>query len=125
MYVSALVALAGMGLAWVRYGSAPTADPDRAALNGLFELWHGRYYLDELYETALVRPLRRAGRAFFATDNYFIDGLIWFVTAIPRAGGAALGLLQRGALQGYALGMLIGLAILILVWQLVRPVPVG
>ena len=117
MYVSSAIAIAGIWLAWVRYGDAPVEDPDKAALGGLWRLWNAKYYLDELYDRLFVRPLRGLGRFFFATDNNGIDGLIWVVTAVPRAMGGGLRLLQNGALQGYALGMVIGLTVIVLLWR--------
>jgi len=117
MYASTLVALVGIGLAWVRYGQAPVTDPDARTLGPLWRLWHARYYFDELYDYAFVRPLRGLGRLFFATDNYALDGLLWAVAAVPRGLAFGLHFLQRGALQTYALGMLIGLVVLLLLWN--------
>ncbi|MFQ5806756.1 MAG: NADH-quinone oxidoreductase subunit L [Phycisphaerae bacterium] len=120
MYVSAAIAIAGIWLAWVRYVEAPAADPDKAALGGLWKLWNAKYYVDEIYDRLFVRPLRRLGQFFFATDNNGIDGLIWVVCAVPRGLGAGLRLVQLGALQGYALGMVIGLVALLLLWRWVE-----
>jgi NADH-quinone oxidoreductase subunit L len=117
MYVSAAVALAGIWLAWVRYGDAPEVDPDSITLGWLWQLWNAKYYVDEIYDRVFVRPLRNLGRFFFATDNNGIDGIIWFVCAVPRGLGAGLRLLQLGALQGYALGMVIGVTALLLIWR--------
>jgi NADH-quinone oxidoreductase subunit L len=117
MYLSAAIAIGGIALAWVRYGTAPAEDPDKAALGPVWRLWNAKYYMDEIYDRAFVRPLRNLGRFFFGTDNYGIDGLIWFVTAIPRALGGTLRFLQHGALQGYALGMAIGLVVLLILWR--------
>ena len=39
MYVSALVAIAGIYLAWARYGEAPRAEPDEATLGKLWRLF--------------------------------------------------------------------------------------
>jgi len=116
MYVSAAVAIVGIWLAWMRYGDAPAADPDKAALRGLWMLWNAKYYVDEIYDCVIVRPARRLGSLFFATDNNGIDGVIWFVTAVPRGLGAGLRFLQAGVLHGYALGMVIGVAALLLIW---------
>jgi NADH-quinone oxidoreductase subunit L len=116
-YVSALIALGGIGLAWMRYGRAPTADPDAAALGGVWRLWNAKYYVDELYDAVFVRPLRRVGRAFVATDDYGIDGILWFIAGVPRALGAVLRFMQQGALQGYALSMVIGVGLLLLLWS--------
>jgi len=117
MYASTLVALAGIGLAWARYGRAPVTDPDARTLGPLWRLWHARYYFDELYDYALVRPLRGLGRLFCATDNYGLDGLLWAIAAVPRGLAFGLHFLQRGALQTYALGMVIGLVALLLLWN--------
>ena len=117
MYLSALVALAGILLAWVRYGAATTTEPDRQLLGGLWNLWHAKYYVDELYDYAFVRPLRNLGRLLFATDNVGVDGVVWLVAAVPRGLAFGLHFLQRGALQSYAAGMVIGLAVLLLLWR--------
>jgi NADH-quinone oxidoreductase subunit L len=117
MYVSAAVAIVGIWLAKARYGDAPEVDPDQVTLGGLWKLWNAKYYVDEIYDYVFVRPLRSLGRLFFATDNNGIDGIIWTVCAVPRGLGAGLRYLQLGALQGYALGMVIGLAVLLLIWR--------
>jgi NADH-quinone oxidoreductase subunit L len=117
MYVSAGVAVGGIAVAWLRYGAAPVEDPDARALGGLWRLWHAKYFVDEVYDALFVRPLRALGRLFFNTDNYGVDGVIWFVTAVPRGLGFALHYLQRGALQAYALSMVIGLAAILVLWS--------
>ncbi|MFH1745590.1 MAG: NADH-quinone oxidoreductase subunit L [Planctomycetota bacterium] len=122
MYASAAVALAGIGLAWARYGKAPQKDPDAALLGPVFSLWNAKYYVDEIYDRAFVRPLRGLGRVCFGTDNYGVDGLVWFVSAVPRGIGAVLRIGQRGVLQGYAMSMIIGLVLLLLLWKWLEPV---
>ena len=117
MYLSAVIALAGIGLAWLRYGNAPQEDPDKRLFGPLFTLWHNKYWIDELYDRVFVRPLHSLGEFFFATDRYGVDGLIWFVTAVPRGLGAGLRVLQSGAIQAYALSMAVGLAALLLLWR--------
>ena len=47
-------------------------------------------------------------------DDYFIDGLIWVVTAVPRGLGYTARVLQGGVVQGYALSMVIGVAVIVL-----------
>ena len=116
MYVSAAVALAGILLAAVRYGKAPEVDPDQRLLGPVFKLWHAKYYVDELYDRVLVRPLRGLGHLCFGTDRFGVDGLVWLVAAVPRGLAFGLHFVQRGALQVYALGMVLGLAVLLLLW---------
>ena len=117
MYVSAAVALAGIGLAWLRYGQAPQRDPDAAALGGLWRVWHHKYWVDELYDRVFVEPLRALGRVCVGIDRIGIDGVVWSVAGVPRALGAGLRLLQRGVLQAYALGIALGVVGLLLLWQ--------
>jgi NADH-quinone oxidoreductase subunit L len=125
MYVSALVALAGMWLAHRRYGSAPQKDPDQAALGGVFDLWHAKYYVDEIYDRLLVQPVRGLARTCSGSDQHGVDGLVWIVSAVPRGIGSLLRLGQRGSVQGYAAGMLIGLVVLLIVWKWAEPALAG
>jgi NADH-quinone oxidoreductase subunit L len=118
-YISALIALGGIGLAWGRYGSAPQEDPDAKSLGLAFALFHKKYYVDELYDVVFVRPLRKLGDVCFGTDNNGVDSVVWFVAFVPRALGGMLRFLHRGALQGYALSMMIGLAVLLTIWRMV------
>ncbi len=117
MYLSAAVSLAAIGLVWFRYGSAPQTEPDQRLLGPLWNLWNAKYYVDETYDRILVRPLRSLARLCFGTDNYAVDGLVWLVSAVSRGTAFALHFTQRGLLQGYALGMVIGLAALLLIWS--------
>jgi NADH-quinone oxidoreductase subunit L len=116
-YASAAIAIFGIGLAWVRYGDAPLADPDKRALGPLFTLLYNKWFVDELYDVLWRRPLKGVGHVCFAIDRYGIDGLVWFVSFVPRAAGGLLRTFQRGALQGYALGMVVGLAVLMALWK--------
>jgi NADH-quinone oxidoreductase subunit L len=75
-------------------------------------LWN-KYYVDEAYEDVIVEPARRTGRICVGLDDYFVDGLIWLVTAIPRGVAFLLRTLQSGMLQGYGLSMVAGIAIIV------------
>ena len=75
-----------------------------------------KYWVDEIYQSAIVEPLRMLGRACVAFDNYVIDGLLWIISFIPQAGGFALKIsTQRGYLQGYSVTMILGVVIILLV----------
>ncbi len=125
LYVSTLVALAGIVLAWLRYGTAPRRDPDAAALGRMWQWWHHKYWVDELNDRALVRPLRRTGRALFEIDERLIDGLVRLAAGLARGVGAGLRWMQRGSLQGYGLAMLLGLLFLMVWWLASAPAAVA
>jgi NADH-quinone oxidoreductase subunit L len=115
--VSGSVALAGIGLAWLRYGAAPAVDPDARLLGRVFGFWSAGYYFNELYDRLFVRNLRRLARFCLATDDYAVDAAVGLVAAIPRGAGGIARLAQRGSLQGYALGMAIGLTAMLVLWH--------
>ncbi|MCG8409376.1 MAG: NADH-quinone oxidoreductase subunit L [Phycisphaerales bacterium] len=116
MWLSAGLAAFGIYTAWFFYRRRPTIPMAIALASGsIYRLFYNKYYVDELYELALVRPLRRFGDFCHGVDRFVINGILWIVAGVPKAIGFGLkGWQQQGALQGYALGMLIGL--LVIVW---------
>lgn len=115
LYLSALLAIGGIGAAYVVYIRRPWIPGlVRTAFPGVHRVLFNKYYVDEAYDETIIQPLRRTGRFCFGLDEYLIDGIIWFVTAVPRALAFGLRTLQHGALQGYGLSMAAGLAIIVL-----------
>ena len=120
MYISGTIAILGIFIAYSIYVKNPlVALVLRDAFPRVHRVLANKYYVDELYQRGIVEPLRQMGRFCFAIDEYFIDGIIWLVTAIPRLMALILSTLQRGAVQGYGASMAAGLA-LILVWVLMN-----
>jgi NADH-quinone oxidoreductase subunit L len=76
-------------------------------------LWN-KYYVDEAYDGGIVKPLHTGGRLAVGLDDYFIDGLLWIITAIPKALGYLARVPQSGMLQGYGLSMVIGITVIVL-----------
>jgi NADH:ubiquinone oxidoreductase subunit 5 (subunit L)/multisubunit Na+/H+ antiporter MnhA subunit len=117
MAVSGLIALAGIGLAYqfhLKDRRAGENLPRRfpALANAL----QNKFWVDELYQAAIVEPLRRAGKLFYAVDRIVVDGVVWAIGFVPQFSGFALKLTtQRGYLQGYAGAMAFGIVIILLV----------
>jgi NADH-quinone oxidoreductase subunit L len=115
LYVSSGICLWGMFTAWLFYTRRPTIPMALALASGpIYPTLYNKYYVDEFYDAALVRPLRRFGEFCFGVDRYFINGILWLISAIPRAFGLAMKSWQQGAMQGYALGMIVG--VLLIAW---------
>ena len=72
-----------------------------------------KYYVDELYDAIIVRPLRGLGYLCYLIDRLIIDGLVAFAGFVPRAIGLSVQPSQSGALQGYGLGMAAGAAVIL------------
>jgi len=118
MYISSAIALVGLWFSWQWYVKRPWLAPlTRSAAGGVYEVLSHKYYVDELYGAAIVRPLRRLGGFCYAVDSYFIDALVWLATALPRGLGLILRGMHGGSLQGYGVSMAAGLAILV-IWML-------
>lgn len=111
MTISGLIALGGVGLAYVMYVQNP-AIPARMAssMKGLYGLSQNKFYLDELFALLFVKPLTAIARLSGHIDTYVIDGLVDLIGQIPAAIGQALKPLQNGLVQFYALLMALGVA---------------
>jgi len=125
MFISIVVVGGGIGFAWWIYNRPDRSKADAfaaGALQPVRRVLANKYYVDELYDTIIVRPLRNFGHVCFGSDNWFIDSLLWIITAVPRGLGALVRTTQRGLLQGYALLMLLGLAVVFffVLWALER-----
>ncbi|HEY4761590.1 MAG TPA: proton-conducting transporter membrane subunit, partial [Thermoguttaceae bacterium] len=82
---------------------------------GLYQLSYGKFFFDPLYYAFVVLPLE-----FFAWlcawfDRVVIDGLVDFCGFIPKWIGSRLRPLQGGLIQFYALAMVFGVLILMIV----------
>ncbi|MBX3393939.1 MAG: NADH-quinone oxidoreductase subunit L [Phycisphaerae bacterium] len=118
MWLSAGIAAYGIFNAWYFYTRRPGIPLAIALASGsIYQLFYHKYYVDELYDYAFVRTLRRIGDLCYACDRFVINTLLWIIAALPRAIGFLLRGWQQGAMQGYALGMMLGL-VAILWWVL-------
>ena len=116
MYLSGLLAIVGIVVAYSLYvGSPMLALVIQRAFPQVWEVLHHKYYVDEAYQRWIVEPLRRTGRFCLGVDDYFIDGVVWLVTAVPRLLAFMLRTLQQGRLQGYATSMVVGLAVILVI----------
>jgi NADH-quinone oxidoreductase subunit L len=121
MVVSVVTAVAGILFArmlYVQYPGAAAAFTSR--LGGFYTLVYNKYYVDELYERAIVRPGYAISDKimFRLIDTGIIEGIVNGVGIVARLFGATFRLLQSGVVRTYAFFMLIGF--LYLVYALVR-----
>ena len=117
LIVGSVVSLAGIGTAYylhlVDRGKATSlAHTFRPAA----KLLEGKYFVDQIYDAIIVRPLRFFGYVLSWVDRVVMDGLVTIAAFLPWGGGQVLRVLtQRGQLQGYAVSMLFGIAAILLV----------
>jgi NADH-quinone oxidoreductase subunit L len=105
LVISVLLALAGLlGAAYMFGGPATRAAAVQARFAGVHRLLSGKYYIDELYERFIGKPLVWVSDRVFLrlSDRVLLDGTLNGLGAMGRAGGWTLGKLQTGSLHLYA-----------------------
>jgi NADH-quinone oxidoreductase subunit L len=108
-----IVGVVGIALAYYLYMTRPDL-PARIAgrFKHIYLFLYNKWYFDELYDRAFVRPARYLGREFWQQgDGALIDGLgPDGVAAVARNLAARASRLQTGFVYHYAFAMLIGVA---------------
>ncbi|HEX3704556.1 MAG TPA: NADH-quinone oxidoreductase subunit L [Vicinamibacterales bacterium] len=122
MAVSSAAALGGIGLAFfffLRRKSAARAVAER--FSGLHRLLLNKYYVDEIYDAAIVQPIRIASEEglWKVVDVQIIDGLVNGVGESVSGGGDLLRRLQTGSVRAYAASLFFGVVVLLgyLLWR--------
>jgi NADH-quinone oxidoreductase subunit L len=118
--VAAAIAIGCAALAWLMYAGAWRGAPERIANGapGLYRFTLDKFRVDELYDAAVVRPVRGlAWTLFRLVDSFLIDGLLVNGSARLAAGlGKAFRGFQNGDAQRYAAVIAMAAAVL-LVWS--------
>ncbi len=119
--VSALVALAGAYFAYYAYVlNTEIPKQVRASLGWFARLVENKYYVDELYNAAIVNPLRDlAGWLARAFDQRGIDGAVNGIAGVAGWLGSQARRLQTGLVGLYALSILFG-AVALVAWLAIR-----
>ncbi|HVT29754.1 MAG TPA: NADH-quinone oxidoreductase subunit L [Lacipirellulaceae bacterium] len=110
MTVSALVVLAGVALAWLLYSRLP-ALPRKFAdeFPRLYALSLNKFYIDEIYVTLFVAPLRGVSWLSNWFDWHVIDPIVDGLALVPRALSGVPLWMHNGLVPSYALIMWLGL----------------
>ncbi|MFA9477332.1 NADH-quinone oxidoreductase subunit L [Phycisphaerales bacterium AB-hyl4] len=121
-FISGAIAIVAIALAWYlhvknRDAVAKLADATRPIVT----LLNNKYYVDEIYDVLIRRPLRLMGWVFYILDQFLINGIVYGLAWVPRLLGLGLRPSQNGRLQGYGLGMAAGVAIItaLVLWAMV------
>lgn len=110
MFISTVVGLSGIVFAWRRYRDRiPSAEPTNALQN----LVANKFYVDEVYNTFIVQPIKNASHFLLwkLFDSGIIDGIVNGVAALIRVIGGMLRRLQTGIVQAYIISMVIGIVL--------------
>ena len=109
--IAFLLALGGIAIAWVFYLHNPgLANRWAESQRGLYRLLLGKYYIDELYNTFIGRPLFWLSQfvLFRGVDTGLIDGIVDGTGLGIEGSGEGLRRLETGNVQHYAFVYLLG-----------------
>jgi NADH-quinone oxidoreductase subunit L len=116
MAVSSAMAIGGILLAWFvwlrrRELAASLARRYRA----IYMLLLNKYYVDELYDAAIVRPIQRGSEhgLWQGVDVALVDGAVNGAGSIVAEGSTLLRRLQTGSVRAYAGSMFIGVIVIL------------
>ena len=115
MAVATAMGLIGIAGAYYAYVLNPTL-PDRFARQwqSLYRASLNKWYVDEAYDRVIVRPTFYAATELWKrVDVNVVDGAVNGVARAIAWGGWLLRLMQSGQAQHYALGMALGVVVLV------------
>lgn len=113
MAVSVLAALATLVFAWSKFSKYEKTDKEET---GLGKLLQNKWYVDELYDSVIVKPVQSLAKYF---NNVFekkgIDGFVNGVGKAVNYGSRQIRLLQSGQVGAYVLMMVLGILIFFII----------
>jgi NADH-quinone oxidoreductase subunit L len=116
MVVSSLVAVTGIGIAmffFLRRRDAAAGAAERFA--GLHRVLANKYYVDEIYDAAIVQPLRIVSEHWLwkTLDVRVIDGAINGIGTVVTGGSDIARRLQTGSVRAYAASLFLGVVMVL------------
>ena len=105
--ISVMVALAGIGMGWLMFQRQP--------LRRMPRLLENKYYVDEVYDAAVINPINTVSREglWKIFDVGVIDGLVNGLGRLVTDIGAIARYLQSGFVRAYAAIILLGALLVI------------
>ncbi len=116
MAISVAFGLAGIALAYVMYVVNPSlAESFAGSVKGLYTLVYNKYFVDEIYDAAVVNPVVDGSREVLwkVVDAGIIDGMVNGAATVSRGVGGVLRRMQSGSIRSYATWVLLGSVLLI------------
>jgi NADH-quinone oxidoreductase subunit L len=116
MALSVLVAIAGIAAARAVYLRTPgLADRISSRFGGLYKLLWNKYYIDEIYNGAVVTPTVKVSEKLLwkGFDIGLIDGAVNGLAAVTAFAATWLRRIQVGVAQGYAMAFVLGIIVIL------------
>jgi NADH-quinone oxidoreductase subunit L len=85
------------------------------SMSGLYQLLCNKYYIDELYDAAIVQPIKlfSTGGLWKGMDAGVVDGAVNGVGLAVQAGSGGLRRVQTGSVRTYAAALILGVVVIL------------
>jgi NADH-quinone oxidoreductase subunit L len=120
--ISVAAGIIGIFVAYIMYVAKPAlADSAASRLGGIYRLVYNKYFVDEIYDAAVVKPVVNLSRAVLwrGVDAGLIDGAVNGIGTQSQGIGGLLKLLQSGNIRSYATWIVFGSVILVVALGLI------
>ena len=115
--LAVLIGLGGLAAAWLVIGArrdrVGDAAHEPAYKGGAERVLYNKWYVDELYDRVVVRPVGGLSRLFARFDMGVIDWTVDLFGRLSQMFGIAFGRLQTGQLNTYAFVLVVGVVIVL------------
>jgi NADH-quinone oxidoreductase subunit L len=128
MMISVAAGLIGILIAWFVYVAKPAmANSLASAFKFLYTPLYNKYYVDEIYDATVVKPLVDGSRwvLWKGADAGLIDGSVNRVGWLAQRVGGVLRRLQSGNIRSYATWVLFGSVLAIVAMAIANTLPLG
>jgi len=112
---AALISAIAAYVMYVQKGAVPAADTEEKS--GLQRVIYNKYYVDELYDSVFVKPVKVLSNFLYAAGEFAIDLIIDAVVKLVGLFAKLLRKTQTGSTGEYVFAMVIGIVV-ILFWKL-------
>jgi NADH-quinone oxidoreductase subunit L len=128
MLISVASGVIGILAAWLIYVARPAmADSLASAFKLLYTPLYNKYFVDEIYDAAVVKPLVGGSRwvLWKGADAGLIDGSVNGAGVLAQKVGGVLRRLQSGNIRSYATWVLFGSVLAIVAMAIASTLPLG
>ena len=97
------------------YKQHVTLAKDEAQLGAAYRVMHNKFYVDEIYDKAVIQPIYNFSNSFLYKifDVKVIDGFVNGLAHISSIGSGTIRRIQTGIAQNYAVLIVVGLFVLV------------
>jgi NADH-quinone oxidoreductase subunit L len=109
------IGLGGLGLAWAMLGRRRIGDAatEPAYTSGAEKVLYNKWYVDELYDRVVVRPVGWLSRAERWFDEVLVDGVVDLAGRMAQWVGVGVGRIQSGYVNTYAFMLILGVLVVL------------